>query len=188
MKHKAKWALAYDEGGFRYGIMTTNLSESFNRVFTRVRSLPVSEIIEFSFHKCNEYFVKRWELAQRNLAELGRFGKARTEHLKETKELAKQHITEPYGPRRHVFSVRGKGGTSLGGERYGGRNYRVDLDKVECSCNVPQIIHAPCSHMITAYRVHEYDFKGLPSMSPLYLCSNTLSIWEKSFEPYLDLT
>ena len=40
MEQKAQWALAYDEGGFRYGIMTTNSSESFNRVFTGVRSLP----------------------------------------------------------------------------------------------------------------------------------------------------
>jgi hypothetical protein len=55
--------LAYDKGDFRYGIMTTNMSESFNRVFTSVRSLPVSGIVEFSFHKCNEYFVQRWELA-----------------------------------------------------------------------------------------------------------------------------
>ena len=59
--------------------MTTNSSESFNRVFTGVRSLPVSGIIEFSFYKCNEYFVKRWELAQRNIAEQGRFGKARAD-------------------------------------------------------------------------------------------------------------
>jgi hypothetical protein len=36
MEHKAMWALAYDEGGYRYGIMTTNSSESFNRVFTGV--------------------------------------------------------------------------------------------------------------------------------------------------------
>ena len=64
MEQKAQWALAYDEGGFRCGIMTTNSSESFKRVFTGVRSLPVSGIVEFSFHKCNEYFVKRWELAQ----------------------------------------------------------------------------------------------------------------------------
>lgn len=49
MEHKAKWALAYDEGGFRYGIMTTNSSESFNRVFTGVRSLPMFGIVEFSF-------------------------------------------------------------------------------------------------------------------------------------------
>ena len=49
-------------------------------------------------------------------------------------------------------------------------------------------MHAPCSHMITACRVHRYDFKGLPYMLPLYLHSNTLSIWEKSFESYLDPT
>ena len=96
--------------------MTTNSSESFNRVFTGVRSLPESRIVEFSFHKCNEYFVERWELTQRNIAEQGRFGKASAEHLKE----AKEHTAEPYGPRRHIFSVRGKGGTSLGGKRYDG--------------------------------------------------------------------
>jgi len=26
MENKAKWTLAYDEGGFHYGIMTTNSS------------------------------------------------------------------------------------------------------------------------------------------------------------------
>ena len=36
MEQKAQWMLAYDKGGFRYGIMTTNSSESFNRVFTGV--------------------------------------------------------------------------------------------------------------------------------------------------------
>ena len=108
--------------------------------------------------------------------------------MKETEELAKQHTVEPYGPHRHIFSVRGKGGTSLGGEHYGGRNYQVDLDKVECSCNVPQIMHAPCSHMIMACRVRGYNYEDLPYMSPLYLRSNTVSIWEMSFEPYLDPT
>ena len=78
--------------------MTTNSSESFNRVFTGVRSLPVSGIVQFSFHKCNEYFIKRWELAQRNIAEQGCFGKVGAEHLKEAEELAKQHTAEPYGP------------------------------------------------------------------------------------------
>ena len=69
MEQKAQCALAYDEGGFRYDIMTTNSSESFNCVFIGVRSLPVSGIVEFSFHKCNEYFIKMWELAQRNIVE-----------------------------------------------------------------------------------------------------------------------
>ena len=59
MEQKAQWALAYDKGGFRFGIMTTNSLESINRVFIGVRSLPISRIVEFFFHKCNEYFVKR---------------------------------------------------------------------------------------------------------------------------------
>jgi hypothetical protein len=36
MEHKAKWALGYDEGGFKNNIMTTNSSKSFNRVFIGV--------------------------------------------------------------------------------------------------------------------------------------------------------
>ena len=62
------------------------------------------------------------------------------------------------------------------------------FEKVECSCNVPHIMHAPCSHMITACRVRGYNYEDLPYMSPLYLHSNTVSIWEMSFEPYLDPT
>jgi hypothetical protein len=65
-------ALAYDEGGFRYDIMTTNSSEFFNCVFKGVRSLLVSGIVEFSFHKCNKYFVKRWEFAQLSMGDLER--------------------------------------------------------------------------------------------------------------------
>ena len=102
--------------------------------------------------------------------------------------MAKQHTAEPYGPARQIFIVRGKCGTSLGDKHYGGQNYRVDLDKVECSCNVPQIMHVPCSHMITACRVRGYNFEDLPYMSPLYLRLNTISILERSFEPYLDPT
>jgi hypothetical protein len=94
--------------------------------------------------------------------------------------------SEPYGPNWHVFGVQGTGGTSLGGEHYGGHNYRVDLERVQCSCNVPQIMHAPCSHMITACRIMGYDHTVLPYMSPLYLRANTLIIWQKSFELYLD--
>ena len=49
-------------------------------------------------------------------------------------------------------------------------------------------MHAPCSHMITACRVRGYNYEDLPYMSPLYLHSNTFSIWERSFKPYLDPT
>jgi hypothetical protein len=56
---KSKWALAFDEGGSRYGVMTTNISEVFNFVLKGIRALPVSLIMDYIFHKCNEYFVNR---------------------------------------------------------------------------------------------------------------------------------
>jgi hypothetical protein len=49
MEDKDKWAQVYDEGGMRWGIMTTNYSESVNNIFKGIRSRPVSGIIEYSF-------------------------------------------------------------------------------------------------------------------------------------------
>ena len=57
MPQRDKWALAFDAGGLRYSVMTTNSSESFNKVFKGIRAVPVSGIVEYSFRKCNEYFV-----------------------------------------------------------------------------------------------------------------------------------
>ncbi|KAL9663856.1 hypothetical protein QQ045_019249 [Rhodiola kirilowii] len=38
---KEKWCLAHDEGGRRWGSMTTNASESFNHALRAARDLPV---------------------------------------------------------------------------------------------------------------------------------------------------
>ena len=52
---KEKWALLFDEGGARYGLMTTNLAEVYNWVLRGVRSLPLlvvaeSTDLQFRFH------------------------------------------------------------------------------------------------------------------------------------------
>jgi transposase-like protein len=67
LPRKSKWALAFDEGGSRYGIMTTNISEVFNFVLKCIRSLPISGIVDYTIHKCNEYFMSRWEKARQSL-------------------------------------------------------------------------------------------------------------------------
>jgi hypothetical protein len=61
LPEKSRWALAFDEGGSRYGIMTINILEVFNSILKGIRSLLVSGIVEDTFHKCNEYFINRWE-------------------------------------------------------------------------------------------------------------------------------
>ena len=55
---KEKWSRAYDEGGMRYGDMTSNMVECFNNALKGVRSLPVTAILKYTFIKLNEYFLK----------------------------------------------------------------------------------------------------------------------------------
>jgi hypothetical protein len=50
LPEKSKWALTFDEGGSRYGIMTTNISEVFNFVLKDIRFLPVSSTVDYTFH------------------------------------------------------------------------------------------------------------------------------------------
>ena len=55
---KHKWSRGYDEGGFRYGDMTSNMVEFFNNVIKGVCSLPVTAIVKYTFFKlnCNSIF------------------------------------------------------------------------------------------------------------------------------------
>jgi hypothetical protein len=46
---KSKWTLAFDEGGSRNGITTTNISEVFNFILKGIRVLPVCDIVDYTF-------------------------------------------------------------------------------------------------------------------------------------------
>ena len=55
--------------------MTTNSSESFNKVFKGIHVVPVSGIVEYSFRKCNEYFVNHWNITKTSKEKWGRVGR-----------------------------------------------------------------------------------------------------------------
>ncbi|XP_039824642.1 uncharacterized protein LOC120686486 [Panicum virgatum] len=107
MVDKDKWALAYDEGGKRYGIMTTNNAESLNNIFRGIRSRPVAGIVEYSFEKLNEYFVNRWGKGRSLLDKGGQWGLIAEEHLKDAEDRSVNQLAAPYGPERMIYSVRG---------------------------------------------------------------------------------
>jgi hypothetical protein len=74
LTEKSKWALAFDEGGSRYGIMTTNILEVFNFILKGIHALPVFETVDYTFHKCNEYFINRWKKARHSMVKGERWG------------------------------------------------------------------------------------------------------------------
>ncbi|XP_073036545.1 uncharacterized protein [Primulina eburnea] len=61
---KHKWTLAHD-GGWRFGMMTTNISECLNGVLKGARRLPITAIVKMTFQRCAEYFINRITKCQR---------------------------------------------------------------------------------------------------------------------------
>jgi hypothetical protein len=113
MAQRDKWPLAFDDGGLRYGVMTTNSSESLNKVFKGIRAVLVLGIVEYSFRKCNEYFVNRWNIANRSREKWGRAGR---KYLEVAEMIASNQVGEAFGSSRLVYNVMLVGCTNPGGE------------------------------------------------------------------------
>jgi hypothetical protein len=99
MPQRDKWALEFNARGIRYGVMTTSCLELFNKVFKGIRAVPVSGIVEYSFRKCNEYFVNRWNIAKASKEKWGRAGR---KHLDLLETIASNQVGEALGPSRLV--------------------------------------------------------------------------------------
>jgi len=61
--------MAYDNGGRRYGYMTTNLSECVNKVLKDCRNLPITALVKSTYSRCRKYFVDPGRQVQRQLHE-----------------------------------------------------------------------------------------------------------------------
>ena len=86
-----------------------------------------------------------------------------------------------------MYEVKSSSRTNIGGEVSGGRIYRVEIgDVVSCTCMTPALLHAPCSHVITACVKRAVLYEGSNYMSPYYLLSAEMKTWEPRFEPLLD--
>ncbi|KAL0381505.1 UNVERIFIED_CONTAM: hypothetical protein Sangu_0214800 [Sesamum angustifolium] len=67
--NKEKWTASYD-GGWRCGILTTNMSECINGVLKGARHLPVSALVEITLERTVHYFrvraIKGHKMLQNN--------------------------------------------------------------------------------------------------------------------------
>jgi hypothetical protein len=61
---KEKWMFMYDIVGRRYGVITTNLAESYNMIMRGVRILPLVAIVKFILNGWTDYFMKRHDAAR----------------------------------------------------------------------------------------------------------------------------
>jgi hypothetical protein len=86
--------------------MTTNNSEVFNFVLKGIRALPVSGIVDYTFHKCNKYFINRWEKAHQSMAKGERWGGGCQKHLLEQCEISTNEVVMLFDLTRLVYEVK----------------------------------------------------------------------------------
>jgi hypothetical protein len=129
-----KWARAFDEHGRRFGAMTSNMAECFNKVLKGIRALPVTAIAEYTFEKLNHYFLKYSEKTENELAEGHRFPKKVREYIEWQEEKSQTQRATCFDNQTWKYEVTESGGTTTSGEQYGGRAFKVMVHSTECSC------------------------------------------------------
>ncbi|KAL9666716.1 hypothetical protein QQ045_001053 [Rhodiola kirilowii] len=97
------WTQAFDHGGFRWGSMTTNASECFNKILKNGRDLPVSSLVMYTFKQTSAYFVNRYKSPYNNDGAL--FPPKIRERLAELRARADYHIVTLYNPVTRVLML-----------------------------------------------------------------------------------
>ncbi|XP_020090298.1 uncharacterized protein LOC109711573 [Ananas comosus] len=132
--YKEYWAWAFD-GGRRFGLMTTNMSKSLNRVFKGIRAIPVTVFVAETFYKLNSCFIKRRENGKSMTATLAPKIQSR---ITMNMVTARGHLVYRFGP--NEFEV-----------QTGHSDYNVTLNgtQADCDCGEFKLTGIPCSHILT---------------------------------------
>lgn len=151
------------DGGYRFGIMTTNGSESLNSVFQLARRMPVAALVQATFYKCNSWFVERRDRAM-ELQDKGQvFSDRVLQKIKKRWEKAAKmklvRFTSGIGeyqvssPNEYVPCRR----NDLGTMEFTHQEFlylvkRGPDNQMECDCRGIQLTSFPCAHVLAVCR------------------------------------
>ncbi|XP_071685215.1 uncharacterized protein [Lolium perenne] len=182
-----RWSLLHDTHGARYGVMTTNLAESYNFVLRGNRALPLTAIVEGIFMGTVKYYRERREKAQMHMVNRPAtpYCSKIMEYMHKKKEKAKHLAVVQIGNVERRYEVR------LPTDRFGcGNPQRTHDVKIgneewptcECTCNKPKLLHLPCSHVLVVCGV--LGMSEISFVSPYYLKEAVLNTWTGELEGF----
>ena len=140
-----KWSLFHDAGR-RYGICTTNFSETFNNVLKGARFLPIMSLVELTFYRVNKYFTMRRDSSLVRRDDGYAYSPKVTSILENNNVKAKYHKVTVYNRQLGIYQVKTHRGERIGLK--GGHKHTVNFNLRTCTCNKPMIFHVPCSHVL----------------------------------------
>ncbi|KAL0435184.1 UNVERIFIED_CONTAM: hypothetical protein Sradi_0226300 [Sesamum radiatum] len=147
---KTQWTLAHD-GGWRTGILTTNMSEAVNGVLKGARRLPIVPLVEITLNRSAQYFLQRTARANRMVMDNQQWADYAFRLFEARQAEAIHHIVQKFDYNQQSASV-----ITLSTTGQGSRTYVVKLRQQMCSCGKWATHGIPCSHAIQASRHFVY--------------------------------
>ncbi|KAL0402197.1 UNVERIFIED_CONTAM: hypothetical protein Slati_4249600 [Sesamum latifolium] len=161
---KTQWTLAYD-GGWRTGILTTNISEAVNGVLKGARRLPIVPIVEITLNRSAQYFLQRATRANRMINANQQWADYAFRLFKARQAEAIQHIVQKFDYNQQSTSV-----ITLSTTGQGSRTYVVKLRQQMCSCGKWELIEFlfTCDSGKSTFRTRAYKKTYQGRFEPVY--------------------
>lgn len=172
------WSLACDEGGRRFGHMTTNLSEAVNKVLKGARNLPITALVKFTYTRLVSYFVNRLGRARAELAKGNVYCQIVMEKLQENQAKSCAQRVTRFDHQRSRFEVQEPLNPVT---QRGGMKWKVDLINGVCECGRWKAYRYPCSHVIASCAHVAVDFYQF--VDPAYSIENVAQAYQFEWFP-----
>ncbi|GFY98152.1 hypothetical protein Acr_12g0006930 [Actinidia rufa] len=170
-----KWTLAHD-GGYRWGVTTTNDSECYNNVLRGARDLPRTSCVEVTFYRLVATFNDKRRQIESALAKGLRYTSKVQAKLEEYQaRSAGHHVTICNWASGFAEVVTSAAGTK------GNHKHAVYLNPPSCDCGKWMIYHYPCSHMLAVCAKSGRQPWHL--IDPKYIMDVYAHVYNTSFEP-----
>lgn len=170
--------LAYD-GGKRYGIMTTNMAESWNNAIKASRKLPITALVTSLFYKVVSYFDQRRVEIEKQSINGNEFTKHANQILAKWIKRASGHHVRLFDRNTLVFEV-----TTMKHGQKGGNKQIVQLHDHICTCNKWQTYHIPCSHVLACCANVGLQYTSF--IDDCYKLENARKVYAGHFQPILN--
>ncbi|XP_049354309.1 uncharacterized protein LOC125818835 [Solanum verrucosum] len=158
-----KWIM-YNDGGRRWGAMTTNVSESYNGLLKKARGLPVAAMVRMTFKALVDRFIERNNLAITLLQSNMLWPVAIDKKFNDYYQKAQGHTDMmTYNTGDGVFEI-----LTFAHDGKSGNVHKVIAKGKKCSCGKWRNYHMPYSHDI--------KFCGLRRIEPKSNVSKFYSI------------
>ncbi|CAH8279009.1 unnamed protein product [Arabidopsis lyrata] len=169
-----RWALAYDDGGIRFGIMTANKIFTTYGFINKALHFPITTCILLIFDDLAKLFKSRHGYPTESLNGRDLFAKHVMKNLEEYKVASQTHDVLPLdqtGERCQVTEMM----------QVGKKRFVVNFSNRVCMCGIWQLCKYPCSHVLAACRRMNSDH--LQYVDDCYNTESSLRVYAADFNP-----